>query len=703
MTMVVVEVIPITSSILTESLSYFSSTKITVGTLVTIPLRKKEIKGIVLSISNVRDLKQNLRNKNFKIKSIIKAHKENIFSEDYIKTINKLKSYCLITAGKLIDLTYPKYILNNFEFFLHKNILHKDVQLNKEKNKFSKKIIQKSFKDRVNYYKKYISNEFKKNKSVHIICPTILSIKNISVELRKYIDKDLIYILHGKVSNKKIIEYYNNIKKNNILIISTPIFLDIPIKNRSTIILENDSSNYYRQAKEPFIDLRIFIEEYSINTKLSLIISDNILRPARFYEKHNDEIVDMNLFSSNKISLINVSDDKKSKQTDSERIKSLSFKKEFSPFSKKTINYIKKSIDRKENIFFYTQRKGLAPNIICNNCGKLAQDITTGFPYSLYTENKLNNKSKKYFFVNNLSNNVIPAFDTCQFCGSWRLQTIGIGTETIHAELLKLFPDLKDSIKIIDSRHVVKHSEFKKTIRHFDDKIAKANILIGTQKALPYIKEIDSSFIISIDGIFYMPGYENENIVLSIIKNIYDNSNSIFIQTRISNNKKNIVEGEKNIYKDNDKKIDELKVKFSQRLINNINRIKYSDELQRQMYSKYSESLEIWNTIRDGDYNNFIKKYKKTEDKNKVVIKIKHIIKRKDYLNTKKIYEKKFIKYNFLFKKQSNTKKDYITLIISIFIDKNMWNTQFQDENLYKILPINERNINIEINPINFL
>ena len=57
--MFALEIIPITSSILTESLTYFSKTAVSPGALVTVPLRNREITGIVLANNNVRDIKQN--------------------------------------------------------------------------------------------------------------------------------------------------------------------------------------------------------------------------------------------------------------------------------------------------------------------------------------------------------------------------------------------------------------------------------------------------------------------------------------------------------------------------------------------------------------------------------------------------------------------------------------------------------------------
>ncbi len=696
--MIIAEVIPITSSILTNSLSYFSSEKIIPGTLVIIPLRRQEIKGIVISTSTVKDIKQSIRNQNFKIRNIIKVYSENIFSNEYLQTIYKLRNYYLISAGKLINITYPKHIIDNFDKFIRKS----SIKSKSESNTFSKQLIQESYKERINIYKHFVEKELNEGKSVHIICPTVLLVKKITYDLEKYFNNK-IYSLHGKISNKKITEYYKKLQMNHSLIISTPNFIDIQSKNRATIFIDNDSSIYYRQKNSPYIDMRVFIEEYAKNAKLSLVIADSILRTIRFNNNKkvlkniaNDNI-NMEVFSPKKISLVNYKEEIKTKQTDQERIKSLLFNKEFSPFSKKLIEKIKKSIKDNERIFFYTQRKGLAPNIICRDCGKLVQDITTGFPYSLYIKKNTKNLNKKYFFINSITGNIIPAFDTCQFCGSWKLQTLGVGTETIQKELEKIFPKLKNQIYIIDSTHAPKQKELHKIINIFNEENKNPRILIGTQKALPYLKNIDTAYIIAIDGIFYKPSYTSEDRALIIIKQIYEESCKTFIQTRISNKEdKIIIKTKKDIQDDN---YDKLQLKFSKRLKNVFDKIRYSPEIQKQMTSKYTESLNIWRLIRTGNYKDYIMKTKKNIENINVVIKINHTCKKDDYTNLVKTYEEKFKKYNFLIKRKSNIKKYFVTLSMVIFIDEKLWNIEYQETELYQKLPLNERGIDIIINP----
>lgn len=688
--MIVAEVIPITSSILTESLSYFSATEIIPGAVVTIPLRKKEIKGIVISTTKVENLKQNLRNQNFKIRNIIKVHKETVFSAAYLTAINQLKNYFALPAGKLINITYPKYITKNFSEFAY---TVSSAAVTTTEGKLNKQLIQKTYPKRIEYYKKFISKSIQDNKSVHIICPIVLSTKKISEDL-SFLLKKQIYTLHGKISKKKLTESYQKIQDEISIVISTPGFIDIPILNKSTVILEQDSSSYYNRAVAPHIDFRVLIEQYAKNSNLDLIISDSILRPFRFEEEKKFINTDMEIFSKEKISLISSFDVKKIKQTDTERIKSISEKKDFSPFSNELLKEIKKSVNKKEKIFFYAMRKSLAPSINCRDCGKLAQDIDTKTPYSLYT--KINQKTKKsvYFYINKISGEVIQAFDTCQFCGSWKLQTIGIGTETVQDELKKIFPKLKTYI--IDSTHSATQTSLNNILKEFNKDDSVARVLIGTQKALPHLSSLNTSFIISIDGIFHQQSYTNETRALSTIKQIYDNSFHTYIQTR-SANKNQKKDKTKNVTLE--KKEDVLQIKFSKRLALVMDKIKYSPEIQKHMTSKYTEALDIWNVIRSGNYAKYVKKSNGNRKNNKTILKINHICKKSDYLRLLNIYKERFNEYNHIVKQKPYFKKGLIILSTSLFIDKKLWNIDYQDQKLYQKLPFGERSINIEINP----
>ncbi len=686
--MFIAEIIPISSAILTESLSYFSAQKIEPGTLVDIPLRKKTIRGIVLHCSKAKNHKQSLRQQNYTIRNIQKVYPQSIFSQAYQETIQQLKDYYILPAGKLIFVTYPRYILNHAEDFLRDGGQAEASLPPLQKTK--KILIQKPYQDRISIYQKLIHKTLQEKKSIHIICPTVLAVKELGRALKRNIPQDPV-LFHGKVSNKALQERINEIRNKPSIILSTPLFIDIPSYQRTSIIIEEDSSSYYRRTTHPKIDLRIFIENYGKKNGFQLYFADSILRPERFTERKAQEsaYLDMHVFSPERIELISALPSTPFKQSDQERIQELEKKRaEFSPFSQKFLESIERALPQGERFFFYTTRKSLAPSIVCRDCGKMVQDRENGAPYSLYVKNK---QQKEFYYINRVNGKIIPAFDTCQFCGSWRLQTLGIGTERIQEELEKLFPDTTSII--IDSKHTKTETEIRKQLRSLEEQDEKKKCIIGTQQALPYIKDIDASFVVSIDGIFYQQSYHPEERLLILLKKIYDASQKTYLQTRqLSSQKREYfpLQEEKTLPEDR------LQIKLTKRLQKLVKNLQFSKEFSKNFSSRSIEALAVWDVIRSGYYLPFIQSRKKNS---KTIIKIIHHVHQNEKEALSSYYRKYLEPYTFSLKTKRSAKKDFLELLVIIHIEKNKWNTEKQDPYLLSFIPRNERNISIEIDP----
>lgn len=635
--MFALEIIPITSSILTESLTYFSKEPVSPGTIVTVPLRNKNITGILLSSNNVRDIKQNLRHQNFKIKHISKIHDKELFSPAYLGAILLLKNYYLVHTGKLIDITYPKMILKNIPEFTHtKNI-------NKKNTTYKERLLQESYQNRIKKYIALSKKNKEKNKSLHIVCPTIQHAKKIHKDLEKTNLKN-VHILHGKTSKKKLMETYEASLKEPSILISTAIFIDFSLLNKSHIILEKDSSSYYYRAIAPIIDLRLLVQEYAKQSNIEIIFADNLLRPIRFKDKY---IPKKELFSNEKIKIIDVNKKQIKKKTDRERIEELGEGKIFSPISKEIITSIRKSLEKNQKIFCYVQKKSLAPILSCKTCGNIAMDTKSKKPYSLYIKKNNETGEKERIFINPKTGEQIPAFDLCNYCHTGTLELFGIGTNTVAEKLNGEFPNT--NILICDSFHIKNETSLKNLFKKFNNRDQKT-ILIGTQKAIPYIENIDNSYIISIDGMFSQMSYTTDFRALYIIKNIEEQTkNKLYIQSR------NTLVNNLPILKDNDIK------KF----------------IEERLSEAKSFSIHPYGTL----------------------LKITHTCKVSNYRKITELYSNRLKSWNPHMQIKPASKKNMVTLEVLLQLAKNTWELYIQNQELSKNLPLGEHNINIEINP----
>ena len=80
----VLEVIPIAKGIPVETLTYFTGSDVSLGSIVKVPLRKKIIPAIVVSIREVEDLKSEIKNSAYALKKIEKMNSYNFFRKEFI-------------------------------------------------------------------------------------------------------------------------------------------------------------------------------------------------------------------------------------------------------------------------------------------------------------------------------------------------------------------------------------------------------------------------------------------------------------------------------------------------------------------------------------------------------------------------------------------------------------------------------------------
>lgn len=639
--MIIAEIIPITSSILTESLSYFSTVDIAPGTVVTIPLRSKNIRGIVLSTTDAKNLKQNLRKQTFKIRNIIEIHDETLFSPAYLKTINQLKNYYLVNTGKLINITYPSYITKNFDQFCYAVAKPPQYQAQQATNI----LLQKPYTERILEYKNIIQKNLLEKKSTQVICPTVLDVKKIYDDLVEYFPEQ-VFELHGKTTSKKLVSTYQYIQTEAVVVVSTPNYIDVPAYDKTTIILEKDSSGYYYRAVAPHIDMRILVEQYTLHAGINMIIADTILRPLRFVK--NKKNTPSEIFDDKKISLINIHTKNPKKQTDAERIAELSRTKEFSPLCEDIKTEIQKSIQNNETIFCYVQKKSLAPIMSCRDCGNIATDPETETPYSMYTKHNASGKSEN-IFMNNKTGQFIPAFDLCQFCNGWRMTPLGVGTSSVSAALGELFPETE--IVVIDSFNTKNKTAIDKVLKKDEKNSPGAKIIIGTQLALPYLADkIDSSYIISIDGIFAQMSYTSTMRALYLISQIYESTkNHTWIQSR------NVLQAQ----------------------LPNLENIDYKNFVKKNLEQAKEFTIHPYGTV----------------------VKITHTCKKTDSQKTYSLYQKHLANYFPDIRIRPNTKKEFKDIQILLHLNVEQWNINFQDIQIQSLLPFGERDIKIEINP----
>lgn len=518
--MKLIRVIPISRGINKENLSYFTASEVTTGSIVKVPLRKKTVPAIVISVEDVADAKAEIKNASFETRKIEKIKSSPLLLPEFIESIAKSALYFASTSGSILHSIIPKTIIEEAEK------IKVNIKNLKDARVHEKLVIQCDDEERYATYKSLIREEFAKGYSVFFCLPTIQDIKRAHEKLSKGIEQ-YTFVLHGLLSKKEQIEQWNKAtnEEHPSLIISTGSFLGIPRNDIGTIIVDKENTRSYKGQTRPFIDIRIFAEILAEKIKAKIIFGDLLLRTETIWRNNEAEIFEVAplKFRSLTTSSFKLIDMKESLPEDIERGKEGKEPK-FRLFSPDLLELVRNNQINDENLFVFVARRGLFPSTVCGDCGNLVKCNTCNAPTVLH---KATNEN---FFLCHRCGEHRSAMEKCLKCQSWRLSAFGVGIEGVEEELKQKFPNIK--IFKIDSDSASTHKKAMDIVAKFYT--SPGSILLGTEMALLYLKDtVANTAVVSIDSFFSIPDFRINEKVMNILLKIRAITSRIFlVQTR---------------------------------------------------------------------------------------------------------------------------------------------------------------------------
>lgn len=516
--MQIINVIPLQSGIFKETLSYFSSKDVPIGSIVSVYVRKKKINALVVSKEDAASAKSRIRSSSYSMKKLDDVKSKSFFSHSFIQSAKETAEYFVTTTGEIIQSLTPKIVLTDYI---------KNAKTTEEKKSVNttQKIPSEAFalqadeKERLTTYKSLIREEFARGSSVFFCLPTILDIEIILNTLERGI-KEYTFILHSKLPKKELLSTWDKIinEKHPVLIISTGSFLSIPRTDIGTIILDKENSPNYKTFSRPYFDIRNFIEIFAKKAHLKLILGDVFLRPETIWRTSQNEFIELSplkfrALSTAKQSIIDMREYKKN-----------GAKKTFALLSNELKECIEKNKKENQHIFILTGRRGLSPITVCNDCGEFVQCPKCNTPMVLHKKRSGNT------FLCHKCGEQENAERKCSNCTGWRLTALGIGVEGVEEEIKKNFPQF--NVFKIDSDSVKTHNKGLEIAHNFFS--SPGSILIGTEMAISYLyKEVDSGIVVGVDSLFTVPDFRmNEKIFNMLLSLRIKTLSHFLIQTR---------------------------------------------------------------------------------------------------------------------------------------------------------------------------
>lgn len=372
-------------------------------------------------------------------------------------------------------------------------------------------------------YSKLIEEQLNRGKQVLYLLPEIALTTQIISRLQKYFAEKMV-VFHSKFNNQERVEAWYKILNHNgegQVVLGARSSLLLPLNNVGLIIIDEEHEHSYKQ-----IDPAPRYHARDSAVVLGGIHSSKILLGSAtpsVESYHNTELGKYALVKLNSrygdvllpdIELTDIKDKHKRKRMTGH-------------FSDRLIEGIQDSLDKKEQIILFQNRRGFAPVVECETCGYSPHCIHCDVTL---TYHKSNNELRCHYCGHR---NVLPV--ACPACGNAHLHTKGFGTEQIEIELKALFPNTKIARMDYDTTRT-KYG-YQNIIEAFENR--DIDILVGTQmlsKGLDF-RHVSLVGILNADNMLNFPDFRAHERSFQLMTQVAgragrsENKGQVIIQT----------------------------------------------------------------------------------------------------------------------------------------------------------------------------
>jgi len=500
--MFLTEVIPLTKipRRRTEPFFYFTSQKLKRGFLVSILLRKKEVLAIVISQRSIRETKLELKMADYQLKPIKEVLIcQEIIGFPFLDLVQWISGYYFSSLSNSLLLFLPQKIVKKIVF-------ERDLRFPRIKPKDTKKsfLSPKVFISKIGFLpKKEIKSVLEQGKQILFLFPR-RSQKAFWEEKLKKISPSLIF-WSSKTSPKNFFNNFQKVKNKEVQIIFGQISaLFAPFCDLGLIVIFDPENSSFKAKKEPRFNVKDVACKMAQILKIDLLQVDSFLSLENYYLKLKKKIKIIKLQNEN--FFLNFSNLKFIERGREEG---------FSPISKKLFDKIQSYLFRDKKIILFLNRRGVATSLFCQDCGFIMKCKNCNLPLTYHL-----GVGRAYLLCHHCGQEGgVPSY--CPYCNSWRMKTIGIGTQKVEDFLKEKFKKENIDVPILklDKDSTKTKTKQKEVINLFLS--AKRTILITT-KLIFNFPESKSHLvgIISLESLLSLPSFKIKEEILRIIHNL---------------------------------------------------------------------------------------------------------------------------------------------------------------------------------------
>lgn len=312
-------------------------------------------------------------------------------------------------------------------------------------------------------YIKLIERAIADGGQVLFLLPEIALTTQIVERIKRYFG-ELIGVYHSKFNDNERVEIWNNVISGKFKVVlgaRSAIFLPFS-QLRLIVVDEEHESSYKQNDPAPRYQARDAAVYLAHLHQAKIVLGSATPSIESYYNALNKKygLVTLNeRFGGVELPIqqvVSISEETKKK-------------KMVSYFSSVLIEDIAATVEKKEQVILFQNRRGYATILICKTCGFAPKCVNCDVSLTFHkSSGKLH---CHYCGYQESSMNICPA------CGSVHIEQKGFGTERVEEELSLIFPEMRIARLDVDSTRT--KNSLQKIISEFQEK--KTDILIGTQ------------------------------------------------------------------------------------------------------------------------------------------------------------------------------------------------------------------------------
>lgn len=455
------------------------------GDLVELPLRKANVRGVVLSIHSIKPL--------FPTKPISKLVEDfYALTETQLKLLKYISKQHFTPLNKAIKLFFPQNIFSRKRskqiapppadgdsFPSAHTLTTEQLQAIKTIRKNPGQVILLhgvTSSGKTEIYRRLTKNNLERGTQTLILVPEISLTPQTVQNFQQQFGQN-IAILHSRLTPQEKVIYLTNIARgHHQIIVGSRSAIFAPFPDLGSIIIDEEHEDSYKQDQSPRYHAReiaLKMRELS-GQKLQIILGSATPSIESYFHAEKGDYIMVGMPSRiphqnghQALPIIQVIDLREELR-----------KKNFSIFSEVLQQKLEETFQKKEQSILFLNRRGAASAIICRDCGHTEEcpNCTVALTYhsKIIVEESILPAQR---LICHHCGRIFKMPTVCKSCQSHLIKYIGLGTQKIEEELQKLLPRAR--IIRADRDTTRQKDDFEHIYEDF--KAGHADILIGTQ------------------------------------------------------------------------------------------------------------------------------------------------------------------------------------------------------------------------------